>query len=50
MYPLTGAICIKIEEKLIQKYQIWGHTGSTQKQPSASIWKKNIGDLVVTKE
>ena len=22
MYPLTGAICIKMQEKLIQKYQI----------------------------
>ena len=22
MYPLTGAICIKMQEKIIQKYQI----------------------------
>ena len=35
--PLTGAICIKMQEKLIQKYQILGHTGSIQKQPSAGI-------------
>ena len=40
MYTLNGAICIKIQEKLIQKYQIWDHTGSIQKQPSAGIWKR----------
>ena len=30
MYPLslTGAIYIKMQEKIIQKYQIWDHTGS----------------------
>ena len=35
MYLLTGAICIKMQEKLIQKYQIWDHTGSNQKQLQA---------------
>ena len=44
MYPLslTGAIRIKIQEyqKLIQKYQIYDHSGSIQMQPSADIWKK----------
>ena len=33
--PLTGAICIKIKEKLIKKYQRCGNTGSIQKQPSS---------------
>ena len=39
MYLLTGAICIKRQEKLIQENQIWDHTGSLQNQPSAGIWK-----------
>ena len=30
MYPLTGAICIKMDEKLTQKYQIWDHTDQNQ--------------------
>ena len=40
MYPLTGAICIKMQKKLIHRYQRWDHTGSIQKQTSAGIWKK----------
>ena len=40
MYPLTGAICIKMQEKPIQKYQGWDHTWSIQKQPSAGTWKR----------
>ena len=40
MFSLTGAICIDMQEKLIQKYQIWDHTGSIQKQPSVGIWKR----------
>ena len=40
MYPLTAAICIKMQQKRIHKYQIWDHTGSIQKQPSAGIWKR----------
>ena len=39
IYPLTSAICINMKEKVIQKYQIWGHTGSVQKQPTADIRK-----------
>ena len=35
MCPLTGAIFIKVQEKLIQKYQMWGHTGSIQKHMQA---------------
>ena len=35
VYPLTNDICIKMQEKLIQKYQISDHTGSNKKQPSA---------------
>ena len=42
MHPLTGAVCIKMQEKLIQKHQIWDHIGSVQKQPSAGHIKKNI--------
>ena len=37
MYPLTGIICIKIQEKLIQKYPKRDHGGSIQKQPCAKI-------------
>ena len=37
MYPLTGAICIKMKEKIIQKYKIWDHIGSNQKQPFVEI-------------
>ena len=29
-----------MQEKIIQKYQIWDHTRSIQKQPSVGIWKK----------
>ena len=44
MYSFTGAICIKMQEKLIQKYQIW--------DPATILRhiKKNIGDLVFMKE
>ena len=45
MYPLTGVICIKILKKLIQKYQRWDHTGSIQKEPTASIWKRILETL-----
>ena len=40
MYPLTGAIYIKMQEKLIQKYQTWDHTRSIDKKPSATIWER----------
>ena len=40
MHPLTGTICIKMEERLIQKYQRWDHMGSIQKQPSTGIWQE----------
>ena len=40
MYPLTGDIGMKMQEKLIQKYQIWDHTETIQKQPYAGIWKR----------
>ena len=43
MYPLIGAICIKMQEKLIQKYQTWDRTGSIPKQQSAGIWKRILG-------
>ena len=29
-----------LQGKVIQKYKIWDHTGSIQKQPSAGIWKR----------
>ena len=38
IYSLTGAICIKRQEKLIQKNQISDHTRIVQNQPSAGIW------------
>ena len=28
MYPLTGDICIKMQERFIHEYQRWDHTGS----------------------
>ena len=31
-----------MQEKPIQKYQIWDHTGSIQKQPSAGIWEEYL--------
>ena len=39
MYPLIGVIYIKMQEKVIQKYQRWDHTatGNIQKQLSADI-------------
>ena len=40
MHPLIGTICIYLQEKLVQKYQRWDHTGSIQNQPSESIRKK----------
>ena len=40
MFSLTGAICIEMQEKLIQKNQIGDHTGIIQKQPSVGIWKR----------
>ena len=40
MYQLTDAIYIKMQERLIQKYQRWDHTRSIQKQQSAGIWKE----------
>ena len=41
-----------MQERLIQKYQRWNHIESIQKQAPAGIcsMKKNIGDLVVTKD
>ena len=37
MYPFTGTIYIKMQDRLIQKYQRRDHTGSIQKQPPAGI-------------
>ena len=35
----TGAICVKMQEKLIHKYPKWDHATSIQNQPSTDIWK-----------
>ena len=50
MYPIIGAICIKMEEK---NYSEISNFGSYWKYSKATIlrhMKKNILDLVVTKE
>ena len=50
MYPLTGAICIKMQEK---NYSEISNMRSHWKYSKATIcrhMKKNIGGLVVTKE
>ena len=38
--PLTDAICIKMLEKIIQKYQRWDHNRSTQKKPLEDVGKR----------
>ena len=50
MYPSTGAICIKMQEKnysgILNMRPYWKYSKAT----SHRYMKKNIGDLLVTKE
>ena len=40
LYVSIHWLCVEMQERLIQKYQRWDHTGSIQKQQSADIWKR----------
>ena len=49
MHPLTGAISIMVQEKIIQKYQRWDHPGSIEKQPPTGIWKRILDSYLFRK-
>ena len=50
MYPLTGNICIKMQERFIQKDQKWDHTGSIKRNDLLAYEKERLNYLFDTRE